>query len=259
VACVRFWPDKPNPATWSITVPPPPLSQATALLTTSLTPAQVFNSRTCALSTVPHIHNLSDASFVACHHRAFGSPALSTFLRAMRKGRFPSLPRLAAKLVLQNPPLSPHTAFGHLDLMRQNLHSSRKPDPPASTLHAAVSPLLPGTADGLTHPSEPSRHPSPRASAVGKQLPSPSSPNPTPAAGLPCGDSYRGLGVESAARPSTTPSTLFAATDASSACTVVVDRHDWAAADLTGKFPIKSRRGSTDSSTWPCPCRTYEV
>ena len=259
MACVRFWPDKPNPATWSITVPPPPLSQATALLTTSLTPAQVFNSRTCALSTVPHIHNLSDASFVACHHRAFGSPALSTFLRAMRKGRFPSLPRLAAKLVLQNPPLSPHTAFGHLDLMRQNLHSSRKPDPPASTLHAAVSPLLPGTADGLTHPSEPSRHPSPRASAVGKQLPSPSSPNPTPAAGLPCGDSYRGLGMESAACPSTTSSTLFTATDASSAYTVVVDRHDWAAADLTGKFPIKSRRGSTDSSTWPCPCRTYEV
>jgi hypothetical protein len=34
------------------------------------------------------------------------------------------------------------------------------------------------------------------ASADGKQLPlPPSSPNPTPAAGLPYGDSYRGLGV----------------------------------------------------------------
>jgi hypothetical protein len=36
--------------------------------------------------TVPSIRNLSDAEFVLYTHRSFGSPALSTFLRAIRAG-----------------------------------------------------------------------------------------------------------------------------------------------------------------------------
>jgi hypothetical protein len=36
---------------------------------------------------------------------------------------------------------------------------------------------------------------------------------------------------------------ILAVTDASSAHAVAVDRRDWAAVDLTGRFPIKSRRG----------------
>ncbi len=56
--------------------------------------------------TVPSIHNVSDASFVLYHHRAFGSPVLSTFLKAIRAGYLASIPRLTATIVLRNPPLS---------------------------------------------------------------------------------------------------------------------------------------------------------
>ncbi len=71
--------------------------------------------------TVPSIHHVSDASFVLYHHRAFGSPVLSTFLKAIRAGYLASIPRLTATIVLRNPPLSLATSFGfgHLDACRK--------------------------------------------------------------------------------------------------------------------------------------------
>ena len=78
---------------------PPPVSVAVPpLLTTELTQSQALLSRTAALSVMPHTHNLDDAAFVSYHHRAFGSPSISTFIRAIREGRFPSLRRLTVKL-----------------------------------------------------------------------------------------------------------------------------------------------------------------
>ena len=93
-----------------------------------------------ALAAVPHVHNLADASFVAYHHRAFGSPPISSFLKAIRRGAFPHLPRLTARLVQQNPPLSPFTSFGHLDLVSQFLRSSSKPPPRAVLAAPAADP-----------------------------------------------------------------------------------------------------------------------
>ena len=81
--------------------------------------------------TVPSIHNVSDASFVLYHHRAFGSPVLSTFLKAIRAGYLASIPRLTATIVLRNPPLSLATSFGHLDACRKGLHSTRQSFPPS--------------------------------------------------------------------------------------------------------------------------------
>ena len=49
-------------------------------------PMSLCLSRHTALNIVPHIHNLSDAPFVAHHHRAFGSPSISTLIRAARAG-----------------------------------------------------------------------------------------------------------------------------------------------------------------------------
>ena len=81
--------------------------------------------------TVPSIHNVSDASFVLYHHRAFGSPVLSTFLKAIRAGYLASIPRLTATIVLRNPPLSLATSFGHMDACRKGLHSTRLSFPPS--------------------------------------------------------------------------------------------------------------------------------
>lgn len=81
--------------------------------------------------TVPSIHNVSDASFVLYHHRAFGSPVLSTFLKAIRAGYLASIPRLTATIVLRNPPFSLATSFGHLDACRKGLHSTRQSFPPS--------------------------------------------------------------------------------------------------------------------------------
>jgi hypothetical protein len=53
--------------------------------------------------TVPSIRNLSDAEFVLYTHRSFGSPTLSTFLRAIRAGWLSSIPRLTPTIVLHNP------------------------------------------------------------------------------------------------------------------------------------------------------------
>ena len=68
----------------------------------------------------------SDKSFVAFMHATFGSPAISTFLRALRLGWLDTIPRLTAALVSTHRPNSVATALGHLDQKRQGLDSTTK-------------------------------------------------------------------------------------------------------------------------------------
>jgi hypothetical protein len=73
---------------------------------------------------------LPQARFVSYLHRCFGSPSLSTFLRALSRGYIHGIPQLTHTLVRKFPPLSLATAFGHLDQLRQGVASSRKIPPP---------------------------------------------------------------------------------------------------------------------------------
>ena len=67
----------------------------------------------------------SDHDFVAFMHAAFGSPCVSTFLRALRRNWLDTIPRLTATLVSANRPNSIATALGHLDQKRQGIDSTR--------------------------------------------------------------------------------------------------------------------------------------
>jgi len=58
-------------------------------------------------------------------HASFGSPVLSTLLRALRKGYLSSIPRFTAALVSKYSPYTVATATGHLDQRRQGLDSTK--------------------------------------------------------------------------------------------------------------------------------------
>jgi hypothetical protein len=83
---------------WFFTVPPIPQRTQSALFT---------------LSSLPH------ARFVSYLHCCFGSPSLSTFLRALSRGYIHGIPLLIPTLVRKFPPLSLSTAFGHLNQLRK--------------------------------------------------------------------------------------------------------------------------------------------
>ncbi len=80
------------------------------------------------------LQSLTAARFVAYWHRAFDSPSLSTFLRALKLGYIHGIPLLTPKLVSKYPPLSLSTSFSHLDTLRKGIASTRKKSPPASCL-----------------------------------------------------------------------------------------------------------------------------
>jgi hypothetical protein len=64
------------------------------------------------------LQSLPAARFVAYWHRAFGSPPLSTFIKALTKGYVHGIPLPTAKLVSKYPPLSLSISFGHLDTLQ---------------------------------------------------------------------------------------------------------------------------------------------
>ena len=64
------------------------------------------------------LSSLPLARFVAYMHRSFGSPPISTFLRALSRGYIHGIPKLTATLVRKFPPLSLATSYGHLDTLR---------------------------------------------------------------------------------------------------------------------------------------------
>ena len=76
----------------------------------------------------------SDKKYVKFTHASFGSPAISTLLRAIRKGYLLTLPRLTSALVCKHLPNTVATALGHLDRRRQGLDSTTAVpnDPPSS-------------------------------------------------------------------------------------------------------------------------------
>jgi len=78
------------------------------------------------------INNVHDAEYVKFVHASFGSPALSTFHRAVRKGYLRSFPRITARMIRCNPPNPVATAIGHLDRTRHGMQSTQpsSPTPP---------------------------------------------------------------------------------------------------------------------------------
>ena len=78
----------------------------------------------------PHAHANSvlslpsDKKYVQFMHASFGSPAISTFTNALRKGYLSTLPRLTSALLRKHMPNSVATAIGHLDRHRQGLDST---------------------------------------------------------------------------------------------------------------------------------------
>ena len=73
-------------------------------------------------------------------HASFGSPVISTFQRAVRKGYLSTIPRLTSYLVSKHKPNSEATAKGHLDRRRQGLDS---------TTAVSVFPPKPGTSTAV--------------------------------------------------------------------------------------------------------------
>ena len=104
----------------------------------SATPPVSFGSHSANFT----LSSLPFARFVSYLHRAFGSPSISTFTRALSRGFIHGIPQLTASLVRKFPPLSPHTAFGHLDMLRKNLASSRLSFPSSILALPRASPRL---------------------------------------------------------------------------------------------------------------------
>lgn len=66
----------------------------------------------------------SDKDFVAFAHATFGSPAISTFEKAISRGYLSTLRRLSTRLLAAHPPHSQATAQGHLDQGHQGQDST---------------------------------------------------------------------------------------------------------------------------------------
>ena len=214
--------------------PPPPGNPGTMIPTPPVVLALNDFPDHLALPIPNHAHllnirNVADAVFVLKHHRSFGSPTLPTFLQAIRK-QWICVPGLTGKIVSQNPPLSIATAQGHLDLVRQGLRSTRS------------SPSKPN----LSSPSLPSL--SPKGSEVGGGGCVALLPSSLGCIALVCRQLRAPLSLSPPALFG--PTTRSMSTDPSPslpsdcAITRTVPRSEWAATDLTGRFPIKSRSGS---------------
>ena len=70
----------------------------------------------------------TDEAFTKFVHTSFGSPVLSTFLHAARKGYLAAYPRLTPAMITAYLSLTAATARGHLDQHRQGLDSTASDD-----------------------------------------------------------------------------------------------------------------------------------
>lgn len=70
----------------------------------------------------------TDEAFTKFVHTSFGSPVLSTFLHAARKGYLAAYPRLTPAMITAYLSLTAATARGHLDQHRQGLDSTASND-----------------------------------------------------------------------------------------------------------------------------------
>ena len=74
-------------------------------------------------------------------HATFGSPAISTFDKAISRGYLSTFPRLSARLLNVYPPQSQATAQGHLDQCHQGQDSTKS---------SVVSDTLPDSINGAS-------------------------------------------------------------------------------------------------------------
>ena len=71
------------------------------------------------------IANANHAELVKYVHLTMGAPTVSTFIKAIKKG-YINPPGVNADMVRKNPPNTTATAKGHLNLIRQGLHSTKE-------------------------------------------------------------------------------------------------------------------------------------
>jgi len=81
----------------------------------------------------------SDNKYLQFTHASFGSPVLSTFQRAIRKGYISTIPRLTSALISKHKPNPEATAKGHLDRRRQGLDSTAAVPDAVATKPATVT------------------------------------------------------------------------------------------------------------------------
>jgi hypothetical protein len=82
--------------------------------------------QTIACSAIDH---KTKADLVTFLHAACFSPAISTFLRAVKAGNFVTWPGLTPELITQHLPKFIASVKGHLGQQHKNVHST-KPTPP---------------------------------------------------------------------------------------------------------------------------------
>ena len=88
----------------------------------------------------------TDEAFTKFIHTSFGSPVLSTFLSAVRKGFLAAYPRLTPAMVSAHVSLTAATARGHLDQHRQGLDSTASDDLDDNDTNTDPQPLSRRTA-----------------------------------------------------------------------------------------------------------------
>ena len=81
----------------------------------------------------------SDKKYVQFMFASFGSPAISTLLRALRKGYLATLTRFTSALLSKHAPNTVATAMGHLDRRRQGLDSTKPTNAPTPLLPPIIS------------------------------------------------------------------------------------------------------------------------
>ncbi len=125
---------------WHLSIPLPPVA-----------PSLTFAAPLPCSSALFSLQSLPAARFfVAYWHRAFGSPSLSTFVKALTKGFIHGIPLLTPKLVSKHPPLSLSTSFGHLDTLRKGIASTRKTVSPSCLGPVAPLAVLPRISPRLS-------------------------------------------------------------------------------------------------------------
>ena len=72
------------------------------------------------------ISNQTNAEYVRFSHATFGSPPVSTFMRATSKGYLGNWPRLTTRMIRKNQPNAVATHVGHLDRNRQGQRSTQR-------------------------------------------------------------------------------------------------------------------------------------
>ena len=101
------------------------------LCTTHLSPSWILPLQRPLANANAVLSLPSDKKFVHFSHASFGSPSISTFLRALRKGYLSTLPQLTSALICNHIPNTEANAMGHLDRKRQGLDSTTAPVAPS--------------------------------------------------------------------------------------------------------------------------------